>query len=1260
MDNNLERLRSIKTLSELFAYLRDVLDWHFESEDVEDVTYDYTAVEFSLNPESAAKIREIKQLRPLIDNQPWGIFYLDFAGQSVSVTALRAILRGLVAKKRASANASEMQKWQMENLLFICTSDNFQNFDFAYFRGEQLQRAVLSTFGWRVGDTHLRTLAEYNLPALRFPSDPHDAQAWLSTWRSAFDVEAVTDKFFSEYHQLFDLIEGQGKASISSDEQARLYTQRLFNRLMFIYFIQKKGWLSFKGDKNYLRALFNAAIASGESFLKDRLEWLFFWGLSNVAENREVHSDEKLIERRGQVPYLNGGLFDREDEYDERGRVTIDNDAFKRILDLFERYNFTVEESTPLNVQVAIDPEMLGKVFEELVTGLEARQAAGRYYTPRNVVSFMCRESLKKCLGGFSTLIDDRDVAGISVPEANALLGTLSRLKIVDPACGSGAYLLGMLHELHALTNLLQTRAQPASARDDYQLKLRIIERNVYGVDNDNLAVQIARFRLWLSLIIEYDERDGIEELPTLPNLEFKIECGDSLTAPNPEKVKNGSFRTELINQYRQAKAKFLSAHGKEKGELRNEIKQLGETIRHEAAFWLYGNVTFEGFDWAIEFAEVFDNGGFDVVLANPPYGATVADNVRDLYFDRRTEGAQSKDTYGLFIARGLQVLRDGGQLCFIVSDTWRTIKTHKPLRRRLVEKTTVWHVLDLPSWIFNATVNTGILTLTKAPSTEEHKLIAGDLRGIGRGDWDTLAKNLLAVAAQGVDVQTLFYGRYTFPQQFIASYENMSFFIGSPRLYYLLSSTRTVRLGEIAEVKVGLQTGDNRYHLRKRLGARGNYALLDETKLLQDTEVRNLTENEKRNGVDPRNYHSRHFVPYDKGGESDAEGGWLPNYHVPTQYFIDWSIESVHRMKTRTSERQSGRIAARFQNSDYYFKEGITFSDTGFYAPTFRLNGKGVFDVMGMTIFTDEMPLNLLIAVLASRLIRYLIKNNINHTVHTQVDGLKPIPLLPQQDERTELIQVLVCELVEKQKADSRYPYHLYEQRELDALVYQLYELTADDIREIELWYCRRYPRLSEAQGLMQEVQERYSDHLARCDRILSKPPGYWQSNPVLNLIAHGESSQLEFKETLEADNATGKSFPSLLLMTLKTIAAFLNTDGGTLLIGVSDSGEIKGLDLDLKLCRKPTVDSFELKLRDLLKSRVKAPLGSIEIIFEPFPEGDVCRVNVTPSAAVAFVDGKDVYVRDGNRTEKLEGAALIAWSQGRSVNPKGTGPFE
>src|SRR5262249_5714286 len=159
------------------------------------------------------------------------------------------------------------------------------------------------------------------------------------------------------------------------------------------------------------------------------------------------------------------------------------------------------------------------------------------------------------------------------------------------------------------------------------------------------------------------------------------------------------------------------------------------------------------------------------------------------------------------FIARGLQLLRLTGQMCFIVSDTWRTIRSHRPLRRKLLETTSVTHVIDLPYWIFQATVNTCILTLKNSASTDSHTLIAADLRGIERGDWGLLAENLKAIAEHGIDLQTTSYARYTFPQKLIESYANVPFFIGPPNLYRLMCDERFARLHDIADVKVGLQT---------------------------------------------------------------------------------------------------------------------------------------------------------------------------------------------------------------------------------------------------------------------------------------------------------------------------------------------------------------------------------------------------------------------------------------------------------------------
>ncbi|HLO13612.1 MAG TPA: N-6 DNA methylase [Anaerolineales bacterium] len=697
----------------------------------------------------------------------------------------------------------------------------------------------------------------------------------------AFSVEPVTTEFFREYRRIFE----EAEAAISlrwSEEKKRLYTQRFFNRMMFIAFLERKGWLTFNGRKDYLKALFadyhvNEDNKRTANFHKSRLNTLFFRGLNNPHGDQLSRDPQYKIFQRliGDVPYLNGGLFEEEPE-DIDGPLFPDPIVAKILNNLIYHFNFTVTESTPLDVEVAVDPEMLGRIFEELVTG---RHESGSYYTPKPVVAFMCREAL---IGYLETALPnltkevltlfvyENDAAEINNPEA--VLNALRSVKVCDPACGSGAYLLGMLHELLEQRECLFA-ARKVDAKTIYDRKLEIIQNNLYGIDIDPFAVNIARLRLWLSLIVDFEG----DNPPPLPNLEFKIESGDSLTAPDPAGgLEPDLIRYSKIQEFLRLKNEFQNLHeGQAKKQaLNTRIK----AIRAEIADGTHTKKVV-GFDWAVEFAEVFapelaqstlsgkivglvnttkgqmeltdapKEGGFDIILANPPYGAVIEDQVRDIYFDPKTERGQSRDTYGLFIARGLQLLHKEGYFCFIISDTWRTIKSHKPLRKRLLGTTTIAHVLDLPTWIFNATVNTCILSLSKKPAPRNHNLIAGDLRGIKVGDWQTLSDNLNAIAIHGADVQTVIYARYTYPQKQISSFENLSFFIGSPNLYQLFADTRLTRLGSMAEIKAGLQTGDNEFYIRKRANARGRYPILDESKLLTKTEIANLSESEKLNG---------------------------------------------------------------------------------------------------------------------------------------------------------------------------------------------------------------------------------------------------------------------------------------------------------------------------------------------------------------------------------------------------------------------------
>ena len=510
----------------------------------------------------------------------------------------------------------------------------------------------------------------------------------------AFDVEAVTREFYRDYERIFSDAERQ--LTMLSKERQRLFAQKLFNRLMFIVFLERKQWLRFGGRTDYLLALWEdyqkRGKANGETnFYWNRLNILFFSGLNNPGNILAAKKNGFIQSLIGDVPYLNGGLFEQEDD-DDNSTVIIPDSVFqKAITDLFYRYNFTITESTPLDIEVAVDPEMLGKIFEELVTG---RHDSGSYYTPKPVVSFMCREALKGYLRTavpredatvLTTFVDQYDARDLGQPEE--VLDALRRVTVCDPACGSGAYLLGMMQELLLLRQALFA-AKRVGDSEAYARKSAIIRDNLYGVDLDGLAVNIARLRLWLALIVDYTQGSPNEDPPKLPNLDYKIEVGDSLLGAEPRQMRLGG---QLVAEYEAKKAEFFSAHSAAKPVLRAEVAQLEQDIAALSNIATHG-----GFAWSIKFAEVFANHGFDIVLANPPY--VRQELIEDKPALKRAFGAffsGTADLYTFFYARALQALKPGGMLAFISSNKWLRANYGVNLRKRLAAETDVWSITD-------------------------------------------------------------------------------------------------------------------------------------------------------------------------------------------------------------------------------------------------------------------------------------------------------------------------------------------------------------------------------------------------------------------------------------------------------------------------------------------------------------------------------------------------------------------------------------
>ena len=366
----------------------------------------------------------------------------------------------------------------------------------------------------------------------------------------AFDVEAVTKQFFEDYKSVFKTLQDDLKNQTADNRWAHDYALQFLNRCMFLYFIQRKRWLG--NDIDFLRSFWESYQAIDEpvdSFVDRWLKVLFFEAFNNKFHGGYRYFPDTIREALALAPYLNGGLF-AENALDGEHDFQISDQRSERIFDFLESYNFTIAEDSPLDQEVAVDPEMIGKVYESLVNVSDEADEQGDadiFYTQRTEIDLMCRlalvDNLTNHLGEehknllyevlFAFDPDDKAAADGKLAEAqlwNSLDTTLKELAVVDPACGSGSFLVGMLHIL----NDLRDRINQGLGREEssFERKKDIIGQNLYGVDVMEWACHVAELRLWLALIIDAEFSPvelHLRNEPLLPHFSFNIRCGDSL-----------------------------------------------------------------------------------------------------------------------------------------------------------------------------------------------------------------------------------------------------------------------------------------------------------------------------------------------------------------------------------------------------------------------------------------------------------------------------------------------------------------------------------------------------------------------------------------------------------------------------------------------------------------------------------------------------------------------------------------------------------
>lgn len=568
---------------------------------------------------------------------------------------------------------------------------------------------------------------------------PAKSQIHQTIW-DALALSEVNKKFYAGIAEHFTILINHLISEGYDKEDSKLFTSRLLGRLLFVWFLRKKHII----DESF--GYFDIESKNSTDYYDDSLKQLFFHTL-NTPINDSSRKDKV-------TPYLNGGLFEAHDNDWADRKVTFPTGYFKSLFEHLEQCNFTTDESSPEYEQVAIDPEMLGRVFESLLatqlteTGDQARKAKGAFYTPREIVGYMSRESLRQYLytkldnpawnDGVDKLLDTPD-AEWELSHSNSkrnlwgeanrnivpqmVITALDELKILDPACGSGAFPMGMLQII------LKTYERLESRFDPYETKLRIIEENIYGVDIEPMAVEISRLRAWLSIVV--DSNKNPSDFKPLPNLDFKFVVANSLI-PLSKDFQLGDDKFDkvrskmqwVIGKYfnttdKQEKAKLRQEFSKQASQLTqtsllDQETELQKQLNSFRPFNVHSEAIF--FDAKLMFG-LKSKSPFDIVIGNPPYvqlqknGGLLANMYQDLGYETF---ARTGDIYSLFYECGLELTKkDTGLLCYITSNKWMRSGYGESTRKYFASKNPI-KLIDFGGFkVFeSATVDTNILLI--------------------------------------------------------------------------------------------------------------------------------------------------------------------------------------------------------------------------------------------------------------------------------------------------------------------------------------------------------------------------------------------------------------------------------------------------------------------------------------------------------------------------------------------------------------------
>ena len=599
-----------------------------------------------------------------------------------------------------------------------------------------------------------------------------------------FSVEVVNKQFYSEIAACFTRLVGGQRDGKTFNRELNIYgvtdqnkyaefAVRLIGRIVFCWFLKEKK--SENGLSLIPETLLHTKdIKIAGNYYHDVLEPLFFELLNTSIPRRKGKFAQEVI--YNQIPYLNGGLFSPhiDDHYKfspelqsgQYGLVTIPNDWFDRFYAVLGQYNFTVDENTSYDIELSIDPEMLGRIFENLLaeinpeTGENAKKSTGSFYTPRDIVDYMVDNSILeyiktktgldetrlKALISYSK--EDDDIASFTNSEKKAIISALYTVTVLDPACGSGAFPIGMLQKIVYMLQEIDPEANlwfdeivkgaPIYVRKafeekfsngelDYIRKLTVIEKSIYGVDIQPIAVEIARLRCFLSLVIEQKVNDTLPNrgVHPLPSLDFKFLIANSLVKLPDDSSNHMGMKVDQLNifenvshidELKAVREEYFNADNERKSELREEFADIQKRMFQQtlsmaknasprySALSNWSPFKNEPTDWFDAEWMFGVKDGFDIVIANPPYGANIDSRLEQYRKTYIKTNKNYAEIYKMFFEFGFNALKENGHLCYITPNTYLSQPRYKDLRMFLLG-TRLMEIINLGEGVFKEVV---------------------------------------------------------------------------------------------------------------------------------------------------------------------------------------------------------------------------------------------------------------------------------------------------------------------------------------------------------------------------------------------------------------------------------------------------------------------------------------------------------------------------------------------------------------------------